>query len=112
MGVIFLIIAGGMFGWMAAIIARVEDGRGLPLNLAAGVLGALVAGLAISPMIGVGELVAGNYHVGALLAGLAGSAGSLLALNLLRRDPAQGSARRTDLNRAASIAPTNEGKHR
>jgi uncharacterized membrane protein YeaQ/YmgE (transglycosylase-associated protein family) len=88
-GVIFLIVAGSIFGWLAAIIACAEDGRGLPLNILAGVMGALLAGLVLGPLIGEGNLVSGDYDVGALLLGVAGSAALLIALNLLRRHTAQ-----------------------
>ena len=89
MGVIFLILVGTIFGWQAAILAQSEDGRSVSRNIAIGILGALVAGLVISPWIGFGDLVSGSYDIGALLAGLAGSAGLLLIVHLLRHSTIQ-----------------------
>ncbi len=89
MGIVFLLVSGSILGWLAAIIAQAEHRRGLVQNISAGVIGALLGGLLVCPMIGGGDLVSGSYDVAALLAGLAGSVGLLLAVNLLRRDIAR-----------------------
>lgn len=86
MGLIFLVVAGGILGWLAAIITHSDHRRGIMLNGTVGVLGSLIAGLVITPLLGGGDLLHGRYDVGALVIAVAGSAGLLLMVNLLRRD--------------------------
>ena len=84
MGLVFLIIIGGMLGWLSAIIARAESGPARLLNIAMGIAGALVAGLVVNPLLGGASLLDGQYSVSALLIALTGSVTVLLAINLLR----------------------------
>ena len=84
MGLVFLVVVGAMLGWLAAIIARMEDTRGTALNVAFGIAGALVAGLVVHPLLGGGGLLEGRYSVDGLLTALFGAVVVLLAVNLLR----------------------------
>ncbi len=86
MGLLFLIMSGGVLGWLAAIVTQSDHRRGILQNGAIGVLGALVGGLVVTPMVGHDDLVSGSYDVGALLISLCGAVGLLLAVNLLRPD--------------------------
>ena len=86
MGLVFLVVIGAILGWLAAIIARTESLQGLLLNLGGGIGGALIAGLVVHPLLGGGDLLAGNYSVDGLLTALAGAIVLLLAVNLLRDD--------------------------
>ena len=84
MGLVFLVVVGGILGWLAAIIMRAEDTRGVMLNVTAGIGGALVTGLVIGPLFGSGNILDGRYDVDGLLTALAGSVVVLFAVNLLR----------------------------
>lgn len=84
MGLIFLLVIGGILGWLAAIVARSEDYRGLARNFGAGVGGALAAGLIVTPLIGGGNLLKGEYEVAALLIALLGAVIVLVLVNLTR----------------------------
>ena len=84
MGLIFLIVVGSMLGWLAAIITRAETASVRMRNILIGIAGALVTGLVINPLIGGGNLLAGQYRVDALLIALAGSVVMLLAVHLWR----------------------------
>lgn len=84
MGLLFLVVIGGMLGWLAAIIARAETGTARMRNILIGIAGALVAGLAVNSLLGGGDLLDGQYSVDALLIALAGSVAVLAALNLWR----------------------------
>jgi uncharacterized membrane protein YeaQ/YmgE (transglycosylase-associated protein family) len=75
MGLVFLIVLGALLGWLAAIVMRAEQGRGILLNVAAGIGGAL---------LGFGSLLEGRHSVDGLLTALAGSIVVLFAVNLLR----------------------------
>jgi uncharacterized membrane protein YeaQ/YmgE (transglycosylase-associated protein family) len=82
MGLLFMIVVGAILGWLAAIVLKIEAPRGILLNIAAGVVGALLTGLFIGPLVlGSASLLAGYYHVGSLLLSLAGSIVLIAALN-------------------------------
>jgi uncharacterized membrane protein YeaQ/YmgE (transglycosylase-associated protein family) len=84
MGLVFLIVIGGMLGWLAAIITRAETGPARLRNILIGIAGALVAGLVVNPLLGGGNLLAGQYSIDALMIALAGTVGVLLVVNLWR----------------------------
>ena len=56
MSVICLILIGALIGWLAAILTRVEDARGIRRDLALGVAGALLAGLLANKGVMLGGL--------------------------------------------------------
>ena len=84
MGLIFLIVMGGILGWLAAIVLRVDDKDALWINISAGLAGALTAGILVNPLIGNGNLLAGAYSVDGLLVSLLGSVLLVVSVNLLR----------------------------
>lgn len=86
MGLLFMIVVGAILGWLAAIILRIEAPRGILLNIAAGIVGALLMGLFIGPLLlGSASLLGGYYRVGSLLLSLAGSIVVIAVLNLFGR---------------------------
>ncbi|WP_126173216.1 GlsB/YeaQ/YmgE family stress response membrane protein [Altericroceibacterium xinjiangense] len=89
MGVIFLIVVGAVFGWLGSIVMRAEENQAILLNAAAGVGGALIAGVFVSPLLGRGDLAAGVYSVAALLLSVLGAIVAIVALNLFRRQVAR-----------------------
>ena len=84
MGVVFLVVVGSVLGWLAAIIMRTEHKRGILLNIAAGIGGALLTGFVVGPLLGLGHALDGHYSVPGLLVALAGAIVLLFAVNLLR----------------------------
>ena len=81
MGLLFMIVVGAILGWLGSIVARVEAPRGILLNIAAGLAGALLFGLFIAPFIGGASLFDGNYGVGSLLLSLVGAVVVVAGLN-------------------------------
>jgi uncharacterized membrane protein YeaQ/YmgE (transglycosylase-associated protein family) len=84
MGLVFLIVVGGILGWLAAIITGAEDARGMLRNIVAGVGGALATGLLIGPLLGLGTVLDGRHDIAGLLTALAGAIVLLFAVNVLR----------------------------
>ena len=84
MGLVFLIVIGGMLGWLAAIITRADTGLAPLRNVLLGLAGSLVTGLVIAPLVGGSSLLDGQYTVASLLTALTGSVGVLLLVNLWR----------------------------
>jgi uncharacterized membrane protein YeaQ/YmgE (transglycosylase-associated protein family) len=46
---IILLIVGGVLGWLASIVMRTDAQQGIFLNIVVGIVGALLAGLVITP---------------------------------------------------------------
>lgn len=86
MGILFMIVAGAVLGWLAAFLFRADEtGTGIQHNLAGGIGGALIGGLVIGPLIGEDGLISGRYDIPALLISIGGSVLTLLPVNLLAR---------------------------
>ncbi len=85
MGFVIMIIIGGLIGWIASKIMRTDGQQGILLNVVVGIVGALLAGLLISPLIGEGTITEGDYSIGSLLVSLVGAIVLLAIVNLFRR---------------------------
>lgn len=87
MGLLFMIVVGAILGWLAAIVLKIEAPRGILFNMAAGIAGALLAGLVVGPLLlGSASLLAGYYRVGSLAFSLAGSLIVIAAFNVFWRE--------------------------
>jgi uncharacterized membrane protein YeaQ/YmgE (transglycosylase-associated protein family) len=84
MGIIIWLIVGGVVGWLASIIMRTDAQQGLLLNVIVGIVGALLAGFIVSPLLGVGTINQG-ISVATFLVSLAGAVILLAIVNLFRR---------------------------
>lgn len=85
MGIIILIIVGGILGWLASMVMRTNAQQGLLLNIVVGIVGALLAGLLLNPLIGGGNIMNGDYSVSSLLVSFLGSVVLLAVVNFFRR---------------------------
>ena len=85
MGIIILIIVGGILGWLASIVMRTDAQQGIFLNVVVGIVGAVLGGLLLSPLVGRGSITAGDFSVGALLVSFLGAVILLAIVNLVRR---------------------------
>ena len=81
---IILLVVGGLIGWVASIIMRTDAQQGILLNVVVGIVGALLAGFIISPMLGVGTINEG-VSIATFLVSLAGAVVLLAIVNLFRR---------------------------
>ncbi|WP_116810754.1 GlsB/YeaQ/YmgE family stress response membrane protein [Steroidobacter cummioxidans] len=84
MGIIVWLIVGGVCGWLASIIMRTDAQQGILLNVIVGIVGALLAGFIISPMVGVGTINEG-ISLSTFLVSLLGAVILLAIVNLFRR---------------------------
>jgi uncharacterized membrane protein YeaQ/YmgE (transglycosylase-associated protein family) len=76
---------GGAIGWIASIVMNTNSQQGIVLNVVVGVVGALVAGWMISPLVGQGTINQGNFSLPSLLVSLVGAVILLAVVNLFRR---------------------------
>ncbi len=88
MGIIIWLIVGGIVGWLASIIMRTDAQQGLLLNVVVGIVGALLAGFVISPLLGIGTINDG-ISVATFLVSLVGAVILLAIVNLFRKGSAR-----------------------
>lgn len=84
MGILVWLIVGGVVGWLASIIMRTDAQQGILLNVVVGIVGALLAGFIVSPMVGVGTINEG-ISLATFLVSLLGAVILLAIVNLFRR---------------------------
>lgn len=85
MTIIYIIIVGGILGWLASLMMRTDAQQGIVLNVVVGIVGALLAGLIISPLVGAPPITSGSFSLEALLVSLVGAIILLAIVNLFRR---------------------------
>ncbi len=85
MGLIILIIIGGILGWLASIVMRTDAQQGILLNVIVGIVGALLAGFILNPLIGGGNIMNGDFSGSSLLVSFLGAVVLLAIVNLIRR---------------------------
>lgn len=85
MTLLLILIVGGVLGWLASIVMRTDAQQGLILNVVVGVIGAMLGGFLLSPLIGGGSITSGVFSVGTLLVSFLGAVILLAIVNLVRR---------------------------
>jgi len=84
MNFIIWLIVGGLVGWVASIIMKTNAQQGLLLNIIVGIVGAFVAGLVLTPLLGIGTINQSNFSLPALLVSLGGAVILLFIVGLFR----------------------------
>ena len=85
MNLIILLIVGGLIGWVASMIMRTDGQQGIILNVVVGIVGALLAGFIITPLIGGASIMSGGISIQSILVSLLGAIVLLAIVNLVRR---------------------------
>lgn len=85
MNFIIWLVVGGVIGWLASIVMRTNDQQGTFLNVVVGIVGAMLGGWFISPLVGVGTINQDNFSLPAMLVSFVGAAILLAIVNLVRR---------------------------
>lgn len=85
MGIILMLIVGGILGWLASIIMRTDAQQGIFLNVVVGIVGALLGGFLLSPIIGGAPITTGALDLRSLLVSFLGAVILLAIVNLFRR---------------------------
>jgi uncharacterized membrane protein YeaQ/YmgE (transglycosylase-associated protein family) len=81
---ILWLVVGGIVGWLASLIMRTDAQQGLVLNIVVGIVGALLAGWILSPLLGIGTINDG-FSIGSFIVSLIGAVILLAIVNLFRR---------------------------
>ena len=85
MNLILWLVIGGVLGWIASLVMHTNAQQGLFLNIVVGIVGALLAGVLLVPLFGVGTINQNDFSLPALMVSLLGSLILLAGVNLLRR---------------------------
>jgi uncharacterized membrane protein YeaQ/YmgE (transglycosylase-associated protein family) len=85
MGWLFIIIVGGVLGWLASIVMRTDAQQGVLLNVVVGIVGAILGGYFLSPLIGGASITTGAFNPMSLLTSFLGAVILLGIINLVRR---------------------------
>ena len=85
MNFIIWLIVGGVIGWLASLVMKTDGQQGITLNVVVGIVGAMLGGWLISPMVGAGTINQDNFSLPALLVSFVGAAILLGIVNLFRR---------------------------
>jgi uncharacterized membrane protein YeaQ/YmgE (transglycosylase-associated protein family) len=85
MNFIMWLVVGGLIGWVASMIMRTDAQQGVVLNVVVGIVGAMLGGWLISPLVGAGTVNQGDFSIGGLVVSLVGAVILLAVVNLFRR---------------------------
>ena len=85
MGLIILLVVGGLIGWVASIIMRTDGQQGIFLSVVVGIVGAMLAGFLLTPLIGGVPITSGVISLPSILVSLLGAVVLLGIVNLFRR---------------------------
>ncbi len=83
MQIVVWLIAGGVVGWVAGLLMRRRDS--LFLDMVIGIVGALLGGWFIAPLVGANTIDQGSFTLPSLLVSLAGAVILLAIVNFGRR---------------------------
>jgi uncharacterized membrane protein YeaQ/YmgE (transglycosylase-associated protein family) len=89
MNFILWLIVGGIIGWIASMVMRTDAQQGIFLNIIVGIVGALLAGWLITPLVGGSTINEGNFSLSGLVISLVGASVLLAIVNLFRRGRAR-----------------------
>jgi uncharacterized membrane protein YeaQ/YmgE (transglycosylase-associated protein family) len=86
MGIILWLVIGGVVGWLASIVMRRDGSQGIILNVVVGIVGAMLGGWLLSPMLGAPDINSGVISIGSLLVSFLGAVILLAIVNLISRN--------------------------
>lgn len=85
MNFIIWIIVGGILGWLASMVMRTNGQQGLILNILVGIVGAFIAGLVLTPFLGIPTINQSNFSLPGLIVSFMGALILLAVVNLFSR---------------------------
>jgi uncharacterized membrane protein YeaQ/YmgE (transglycosylase-associated protein family) len=78
-------VVGGLIGWVASIVMRTDARQGIFLNVVVGIVGAVLGGWFLSPIVGVSTINQSNFSLPSLFVSFLGAVALLAIVNLVRR---------------------------
>lgn len=84
MNIIIWLIMGGLVGWIASMIMGTDAQQGIILNVVVGIVGAVLGGWLIGPLLGAGSINDG-FSIMSFIVSLIGAIILLAVLSLFQR---------------------------
>ena len=85
MNFLIWLIVGGILGWLASLVMKTDGQQGIFLNIVVGIVGALIAGFVIAPLLGTGTINSNDFSIAGLLVSFLGAEVLLDIVNMFRR---------------------------
>jgi uncharacterized membrane protein YeaQ/YmgE (transglycosylase-associated protein family) len=85
MNFIIWLIVGGVIGWLASLMMKTDAQQGLILNVVVGIVGAMLGGWLITPLVGGGTINQDSFSLVSLVVSFLGAVVLLGIVNLVRR---------------------------
>ena len=85
MNIIIWLVIGGLIGWVASIVMRTDAQQGPFLNVVVGIVGAVLGGWFLSPLVGVSTINQSNFSLAGLIVSFVGAVALLAIVILVRR---------------------------
>ncbi|RZL93767.1 MAG: GlsB/YeaQ/YmgE family stress response membrane protein [Variovorax sp.] len=85
MNIIIWLVVGGLIGWVASMIMRRDAEQGIILNVVVGIVGSMLGGWLVAPLLGAATVNQNDFSLRGLLASLIGAVILLAIVNLVRR---------------------------
>jgi uncharacterized membrane protein YeaQ/YmgE (transglycosylase-associated protein family) len=73
MNVIIWLVVGGLVGWVASKVMSTDGQQGILMNVVVGIVGALIGGWVLSPIVGASTINEGDFGIGGLFVSLVGA---------------------------------------
>jgi len=73
MNVIIWLVVGGLVGWVASKVMNTDGQQGILMNVVVGIVGALIGGWVLSPIVGASTINQGDFSIGGLFVSLVGA---------------------------------------
>ncbi|MCE2945739.1 MAG: GlsB/YeaQ/YmgE family stress response membrane protein [bacterium] len=84
MGFIAWLVVGGLVGWIASLIMNTDQEQGLLLNMVVGVVGAVIGGWVLSPLLGVSTINQSSFSFASIVVSVLGAVILLGLIRMLR----------------------------
>ncbi len=76
---------GGVIGWLASKVMNTDASQGVVLNIVVGIVGAFLAGMLISPLLGESTINQNNFSLPGLFVSFLGAVVLLAIVNFFRK---------------------------
>ena len=85
MNFIIWLVIGGLLGWVASLIMKTDAQQGVFLNIVVGIVGAMLGGWLLAPLLGTGTINSNDFSIAGLAVSLLGALILLALVNFLFR---------------------------
>jgi len=85
MNIVIWLVVGGLVGWLASKIMNTDAQQGIVLNVIVGIIGAVVGGFVVGPLLGHGTINTNDFSLMGLVVSLLGAIVLLAIVNLFTR---------------------------